>query len=214
MVKMANFLGWYDRMRTSTLCHIYKGLETTPVKITHVVRFYFQSTGTRTLGSRTKRFPAVEICRKISCEEKDSVMNYIYSWGSNKNRQSSSANVLHVYSPALYPDFDNLAPSHVAAGDSHTLVLTDYGDVYSFGRGMSDASQSSNTLNVFYTPGLQGELGHPEKENFVNPRRVEGLSHEICVDISCGSLTSFAITASGKVYNWSVASRPELTVPQ
>ena len=55
---------------------------------------------------------------------------------------------------------------------------------------------------IFFWEGLQGELGHPEKQNSSVPRQIEGLKHEVCVDIACGSLTSYAITASGMVYNW------------
>jgi alpha-tubulin suppressor-like RCC1 family protein len=52
--------------------------------------------------------------------------------------------------------------------------------------------------------GIQGELGHPEKMNLSTPKIIEGLKNEVCSDIACGSITSFAITASGKVYNWYV----------
>jgi alpha-tubulin suppressor-like RCC1 family protein len=63
-------------------------------------------------------------------------MNSIYTWGSNRYKQTSTKDELHVYSPACYSELENLAPSVVAAGDSHTLVLTDYGEIYSFGRGI------------------------------------------------------------------------------
>lgn len=59
----------------------------------------------------------------------------IYGWGSNKFNQLCSQEVLHLYSPSLNLDVESLELAQVATGDSHTLVLTDYGDVYSFGRG-------------------------------------------------------------------------------
>ncbi len=65
--------------------------------------------------------------------------------------------------------------------------MTDDGEVYSFGR------------------GIQGELGHPERRNETIPRLVAGLKHQEIVGIACGSLTSYALTASGQVYQWSVA---------
>jgi alpha-tubulin suppressor-like RCC1 family protein len=72
----------------------------------------------------------------------------------------------------------------VATGDNHTIVLTDFGDVLSFGR------------------GREGQLGHGEKSDEAIPKIVNGLNHETVVDVACGSLTSYAITSSGRVYQW------------
>ena len=73
-----------------------------------------------------------------------------------------------------------------ATGDCHSLILTDYGDVYSFGR------------------GAEGQLGHTQRNDERSPRLVSALRHETVVAIACGSSTSYAVTSSGKVYQWQV----------
>ena len=113
-------------------------------------------------------------------------MDKIYSWGSNRFHQVTSKKELHVYNPTptIPEDLVDINPISIACGDNHSLVLSASGDVYSFGR------------------GHQGELGHPERTNEAEPKIVEGLRNVDCVDICCGSLTSYAITASGQVYHW------------
>lgn len=111
-------------------------------------------------------------------------MNSIYSWGSNQFHKVSPVTDPSIFSPTINLELENLAPSKVAAGDNHTLVLNEYGDIYSFGR------------------GIQGELGHMERGNLSRPKLVEGFQNEVIVDIACGSVTSYAVTASGAVYQW------------
>ena len=62
-------------------------------------------------------------------------MDSLYGWGSNKYKQISPTQVQYVYSPTCHPQFEHLSPAKIASGDNHTLVLSDYGDLYSFGRG-------------------------------------------------------------------------------
>ena len=82
------------------------------------------------------------------------------------------------------------------------MVLTDIGDVYSFGR------------------GLEGQLGHgPNDDNnhchYNNNGRIESseaklvssLSDEMIVSIAAGSLTSYAVTLAGDVYHWGLIHR-------
>jgi alpha-tubulin suppressor-like RCC1 family protein len=59
----------------------------------------------------------------------------VYAWGSNKYKQTSVKNELHVYAPTQQTVFSGQSVCQVAAGDNHTLILTDYGDIYSQGRG-------------------------------------------------------------------------------
>jgi alpha-tubulin suppressor-like RCC1 family protein len=108
----------------------------------------------------------------------------LYVWGSNKSNQISSKKELHIYSPTLNLDFENLSSCQVATGDSHTLILTDYGDVYSMGR------------------GKEGMLGLGTKTNETHPKLISALSNETIVSVQCGALTSYAVTSSGRVYHW------------
>ena len=112
----------------------------------------------------------------------------VHSWGSNTHNQISNRNELGVviYSPTLYSEIEGLNPIAVETGDYHTLLLTDYGDVYSFGR------------------GSEGQLGHSSRSDERLPHLISALRHETVTAIACGSSTSFAITTSGKIYQWFV----------
>lgn len=108
----------------------------------------------------------------------------LYVWGSNKYRQLNNQRELHCYAPVYIPSAcgDNV-PIAVAAGESHTLVLCESGDIYSFGR------------------GRDGQLGHGELE-CTEAKLVNGLNDETVVDITAGSLSSYAVTSTGNVYQW------------
>ena len=108
----------------------------------------------------------------------------LYVWGSNKSKQLNTQNALHCYSPVYTPGAcgDNV-PIAVAAGESHTLVLCESGEIYSFGR------------------GKDGQLGHGgEEANKANI--VGGLENETVIAVAAGSASSFAITSTGNVYQW------------
>ena len=125
----------------------------------------------------------------------------VYGWGSNAFAQVlphkevvgddavGDTRTLRKAQPAVFTptelllddgghDLDMEALS-VAAGEAHSLVLTSSGDVLSYGKGNA--------------------LGRSETQP---DRLVHSLSHETVVAVAAGSLTSFAITASGKVYQW------------
>ena len=108
----------------------------------------------------------------------------VHGWGSNSYNQISAQTQSKVYSPTAILEIEGLDPVSIATGDAHTLILTESGDVYSFGR------------------GKEGQLGHNERSSDKNPKLIEGLRHETVTSIACGSITSFAITAAGRIYQW------------
>ncbi|CAM9515190.1 unnamed protein product [Ectocarpus sp. 6 AP-2014] len=74
-----------------------------------------------------------------------------------------------------------------AAGEHHTLVVTQYGDVLTFGR------------------GKEGQLGHGEASRLDmadSPRKVESLSNVTATGVACGAFHSLAVTSSGTLYEW------------
>ena len=77
----------------------------------------------------------------------------------------------------------------IAAGDGHTLFSTESGDVYSCGR------------------GRQGQLGLPSRENHLAPTLVAELSHESIVRVAASGVSSYAITATGRVYHWGLVHK-------
>lgn len=67
---------------------------------------------------------------------------------------------------------ENQVPLQVAAGNDHSIILTEAGDVFVYGT---------------------------EK---MNHRKVQGLDHETIVHVAAGAHSSFAVSNTGKVYHW------------
>jgi alpha-tubulin suppressor-like RCC1 family protein len=108
----------------------------------------------------------------------------VYTWGSNKYKQISQKQQLHIYAPTQQTVFSGQSVSQVATGDYHSLILTDYGDIYTLGR------------------GREGQLGIGRKCLESDMQLVSALSHETIVDIACGSQASYAVTSNGQLYQW------------
>ena len=109
----------------------------------------------------------------------------LYVWGSNKLKQLNTLKELHCYTPGFIPSTcgDNV-PTVVAAGENHTLILCESGDVYAFGR------------------GSEGQLGNGNADAAAEANIVSGLNEETIVDIAAGSASSYAVTSTGNVYQW------------
>ncbi len=73
---------------------------------------------------------------------------------------------------------------HLAAGEGHTLAVTEHGDLFAFGR------------------GTEGQLGHGSKGSRADAQQVDALADEVIVCCAAGSMHSLAVTASGQLYVW------------
>lgn len=69
-------------------------------------------------------------------------------------------------------------------GGFFSAALTEHGEVYAWGRGLS------------------GELGVGEKKHSDEPVQVEGLRGKKVIQISCGGSACAAVTADGELYLW------------
>jgi RCC1 and BTB domain-containing protein len=72
----------------------------------------------------------------------------------------------------------------VSCGGFHTAVVTDDGNLYTFGG------------------GEHGQLGHNDRVNKLKPTLVDALEGVFVSQITCGWSHSVALTANGKVYTW------------
>ena len=86
--------------------------------------------------------------------------------------------------------------SSIAAGDGHTLFTSESGDVYACGR------------------GRQGQLGLSSRENHLAPTLVTDLSHESIVRVAASGVSSYAITATGRVYHWGLVHKSSMSAKQ
>jgi len=112
-----------------------------------------------------------------------------FSWGSNRYGSLGLTTQKKIIGePHLIGNFEGLDPvAGISCGDNHSLVFTDAGDIYSFGR------------------GKDGQLGlGSSKLNVSTPEKIMALQHESVIYVASGALTSYAVTASGLVYHWQV----------
>ena len=123
----------------------------------------------------------------------------VYVWGSNNNQQLVGQKGLHCYAPsaASTDQFGGQEPVQIAAGDGHTLVLCDSGDIFSFGRNVEGQLGHAGSVST-----ERQKKNKKSNSNVDNVKIVAGLEHETVVAIAAGALTSYAITSAGEVYHW------------
>lgn len=104
-------------------------------------------------------------------------------WGSNHSRQLIAQKATVISGPvvATDPNLEDQVPIQLAAGYEHSMVLTESGDVYWYGSGKAHGGESFSKSNGF---------------------KVAGLDHETIVHIAAGAHSSYAVSNSGKVYQW------------
>ena len=115
----------------------------------------------------------------------------LYSCGSNDFGQLGREG-----GQTRYEVVPGLAPYTITSavcGANHSLVLDQWGSVFSFG---SDAS---------------GELGHNQGSNMLRvPRLVKTLATMKVTAVAAGQYHSAALTAGGQLYTWGNNSRGQL----
>jgi len=110
----------------------------------------------------------------------------VFSWGCGANGRLGLDNNNNRNTPKLvtHKSFQTVRFKVVAAGDFHSLAVTDKGDVYSWGM------------------GYFGQLGHGDRDDKKVPAIVEQIGDEHIVDVACSSTASFAISRDHSVYYW------------
>ncbi|MDR1189648.1 MAG: LPXTG cell wall anchor domain-containing protein [Bifidobacteriaceae bacterium] len=106
---------------------------------------------------------------------------YVYAWGTNLHGQLGGGTSEDWWSsPLLVPGLSDVAM--VSAGGSHSLAVTNAGQVYAWGANGS------------------GQLGDGTTTNRSTPVLVPGLSDVAMV--AAGASHSLAVTNGGQVYSW------------
>jgi RCC1 and BTB domain-containing protein len=112
----------------------------------------------------------------------------VYVFGSNKYGELGSCKSSSLHEPRMLDIFDGQSPIIAcAAGEGHSLCVSESGDVYSFGR------------------GHDGQLGLGKNKTKINidvPTLIAELQHESIVNVCAGAVSSYAISANGRVYQW------------
>uniref|UniRef100_K3WAD0 BTB domain-containing protein n=1 Tax=Globisporangium ultimum (strain ATCC 200006 / CBS 805.95 / DAOM BR144) TaxID=431595 RepID=K3WAD0_GLOUD len=108
----------------------------------------------------------------------------VYSWGRGEDGQLGLGDTIDQYRPVLVDALQERRIVQIACGSGHTVVLTEEGEVYTWGR------------------GDDGRLGHGDNGWKFVPRLVEELRGRAIRQVTCGSYHTAAVTVSGELYTW------------
>ena len=78
------------------------------------------------------------------------------------------------------------------SGSEHSVILSDSGDLYSWGY------------------GILGALGHGDTRTQHTPKKIKYFKSQRIIDVSCGEQHTLAVTADGKVHGWGWTSNGRL----
>lgn len=108
----------------------------------------------------------------------------VWSWGWGVHGQLGVGSIEDALLPTHVQTLDEYQVTALAAGYSHSAVLTAQGQILTFGG------------------GLYGQLGLGTNSKQTLPVFVEKLKHEKVYLICCGSFVTLAITEDQKIFNW------------
>jgi hypothetical protein len=109
----------------------------------------------------------------------------VYSWGFNIwGYLGIGSEDERYHKPILNQYLNNKFVTDISCGAQHSLVLTNYGEVYAWGW------------------NIEGQVGNGCNYNQLIPIKVKGFNNERVVMISCGFWHSMALTEFGHVYSW------------
>ena len=108
----------------------------------------------------------------------------VFSWGPSFRGKLGHGDEQKQPTPKLIEALQEVKVVEVEAGVSHSIAVTDDGQIYSWG--------SSD----------KGELGHGNMRSQFTPKRIEALQGLRVVGAKAGHQRSLALTATGKVYGW------------
>jgi len=107
------------------------------------------------------------------------------SYGQLGHGYSAGKQLSDVLSPQYITALDHLTCTCISAGELHSAVVTDDGDVYSWG------------------DGFCGQLGLGDKRPQLLPCQVRhGLEDECVASVSCGARHTLCVTEEGEVFSF------------
>ncbi|TYZ64576.1 hypothetical protein PybrP1_001487 [[Pythium] brassicae (nom. inval.)] len=108
----------------------------------------------------------------------------VYSWGRGEDGQLGLGDTSDQHRPVLVDALQERRIVQIACGSGHTVVLTEEGEVFTWGR------------------GDDGRLGHGDNGWKFVPRLVEELRGRNIRQVTCGSYHTAAVTVAGDLYTW------------
>ncbi|EAL69105.1 hypothetical protein DDB_G0276695 [Dictyostelium discoideum AX4] len=144
-------------------------------------------------------FPTIDnkiIIKQIACGDSHSLaiaeQPYgVYSWGVNRWGQLGHGDQLNRNQPTLLSNIgsgsgsgNSISFSMVACGSQHSMIVSNYGELYTFGCGTT------------------GRLGHGDEQPKFKPTPVSSLVGKSIVSVAAGVMHSSCVDSNGKIYSW------------
>jgi RCC1 and BTB domain-containing protein len=104
----------------------------------------------------------------------------VYVWGNNTYGQLGTGGLKNVHEPVLVEALLREKVVDISAGDNYSGVVTEKGEVYTWGF------------------GNEGQLGHGDKSDQFMPRRIATLKNKV-KSISCGGAHTALLMEDGKL---------------
>lgn len=123
----------------------------------------------------------------------------VYGWGFNNYGQLGTGDMNNRLNPELVQPLAELGVIvSIAPGQTHTIVLTDKGKVYSFGRG------------EYGQLGLGDNLSHQTRPMEITPESFGLEEDDVVIGIASGTNHSLAWTKKGKGFAWGFGTEYQL----
>lgn len=186
---------------TQPAAEIFTSLTFLEAKSSHVYAWGNSNAGQLGTGSITRELVPVNIAAlagvtvtQVACGNLHSLAltetGRVYQWGRYYYplREEEGRREAQKWgdrkAPSLVDTLAHLEIRTIAAGGVHALALDSVGNVWSWGG------------------GLEGQLGHGNKQNELYPLLIDGLKHLTVIAIAAGSEHSIAISSEGGVFAW------------
>lgn len=135
------------------------------------------------------RLEALDIWAGLYCTFILDSKNNIQVFGLNNYKQLGVDAEGICFHPVVASSFSNQDWKMISGGEHHTIALDSEGSVYTLGR------------KEYGRLGLGADC-----EDAVKPTKVQIPDNAKCIDATCGSFASFAVTDDGKLYSWGMGS--------
>jgi len=117
----------------------------------------------------------------------------VYSYGTGKFSACGHGGSKEIITPMILKPLRDKRVMKIACGESHSLILTDKHDVYSWGRGFEGQLGLSKSIEVASTPQyIKAFFGKPVES------------------IEAGAFFSLAITKDNELFGWGEAKMGQL----
>ncbi|CAI2374842.1 unnamed protein product [Moneuplotes crassus] len=120
---------------------------------------------------------------------------YVSSFGNDEFSVSGHGGSKIVDTPQILKHLSDKRVVQIACGESHSVILTDKNDVYTWGRGYEGQLGVSNLIEIASKPNY-----------------VKGFFKNPVIFVAAGALYSLAITHENKLYGWGEARLGQLGI--